>query len=112
MKKYLSVAQLQEVSEAPVSGVKLHHIPTGHHYWVDRLVIREHDLEPCLMYLDMQQGLAWVRPVQEFFAPEARNKWLWGDLDGPHMRDLQDRVKKFLEYRDWLQNAVDSVEGR
>ena len=57
------------------SQLTLFHIKTGGAYKLMCVVIREHDLVPCLVYTSVEDSTRWCRPLSEFFA----GGWRWNE---------------------------------
>lgn len=57
-------------------GLVLFHRRTGGAYSPVCVVIREHDLVPCLVYKSLEDGTRWCRSLKEFFDGD---RWRWNE---------------------------------
>lgn len=55
------------------------HVKTGGAYRPTCIVIREHDLVPCMVYKSAEDGTRWSRPLKDFFSKtdDGQPKWRW-----------------------------------
>lgn len=67
-------------------GLLLFHKKTGGAYNIVCVVIREHDLVPCMVYKSVEDGARWCRPLNEFFD---KDRWAWNEKADRIMQMIQ-----------------------
>ena len=79
----------------PADLPELLHLPSGRHYRLHGVVLREHDLEPCAMYrapLDFEAAVVWCRPLREIL--EGPN-WEWHPRHNNAMSELASTLEAY-----------------